>query len=127
MTKWLSFIHSQEKSSSSPSDGRLLDVLDSLRQDDHDEAYNQHEDPTSSVVSMVHSEESPSSDYCLKLNEGENQSDINKASRLWPERIKGSTCTSTQQGSNNTNEVELSSYFSPDEIMRKPLLDDEFS
>ena len=127
MTKWLSFIHSQEKSSSSPSDGRLLDVLDSLRQDDHDEAYDQHEEPTSSVVSMIHSEESPSSDYCLKLNEAENQSDINKASRLWPERIKGSTCASTQQGSNNTNEVELSSYFSPDEIMRKPLLDDEFS
>ena len=127
MTRWLSFIHSQEKSSSSPSDDRLLDVLDSLRQDDHDEAYDQHEEPTSSVVSMIHSEESPSSDYCLKLNEAENQSDINKASRLWQERIKGSTCASTQQGSNNTNEVELSSYFSPDEIMRKPLLDDEFS
>ena len=82
MTKWPSSIQSQEKTSSSSSDGRLLDVLDSLRQNDHDEAYDRHEDPTSSVVSMVHSEESPSSDYYLKLNEGENQSDINKASRL---------------------------------------------
>ena len=51
MTKWLSSIQSQEKSSSSPSDGRLLDILDSLRQDD--KIYDQHEEPISSVVSLI--------------------------------------------------------------------------
>ncbi len=73
ITKWLSCIQSQERSSSSPSDGRLLDVLDSLRQDD--EVYDQHEAPTSSPVSLIRSEESPSLDYYSKLShsdEGEN-------------------------------------------------------
>ena len=73
MIKWLYIIYSvsRKELKYSSSDGRLLDVLDSLRQDD--EIYDQHEEPTSSVVSLIHSEESLSSDYCLKLNEGENR------------------------------------------------------
>ena len=130
MTQWLvSCIHSQQEKSSShmPSDGRLLDILDSLRQDEIEETYDQHEQPTSSVVSLVHSEESPSSDYCLKLTEEENliQSDIDKGNILH-QGVKNSTCASAQRGSSNTKKVELSSYLSQHENnIRKPLLDDE--
>ena len=128
MTRWLvSCIHSQQEKSSSgmPSDGRLLDILDSLRQDETEEIYDQHEQPTSSVVSLVHSEESPSSDYCLKLTEEQNQSeyqlDIDKM--LWQERVKSrSMSASTQQGSSTTKNIELS-YFSQDENIMKPILD----
>ena len=112
------FIQSRESGSDKPSDGRLLDILDSLRVDETEEVSDHHEQPTSSVVSLVHSEESPSCDYHMKLTEEESQlSDIDK---LWQER-EGAA----QQGSKNTKKVELSSYFSPDENMRKPLLDDE--
>ena len=126
MTKWLSFICSQqEKSSSNPSDGGLLDVLDSLRQDESEEIYDQHDKPTSSVVSLVHSDESPSSDYYRKLNEGENQSDYqlhtDEGNILQQERVKSA---STQQGSNNTKKFELSSYFPQNENIKKPLLDE---
>ena len=126
MTRWLSFIHSPENILCSPSDGRLLDVLDSLRQDESEEIYDQHDKPTSSVVSLVHSDESPSSDYYLKLNEGENQSDyqphIDEGNIiLRQERVKSA---STQQGSNNTKKIELSSYFPQDENIGKPLLDE---
>ena len=126
MTKWLSFVQSQqEKSSSNPSDGRLLDVLDSLRQDEPEEIYDQHDKPTSSVVSLVHSEESPSSDYYLKLNEGENQADyqlhIDEGNTLQQKRVKSA---SIQQGSSNTRKIELSTYFHQDENVKKPLLDE---
>ena len=77
-------------------------------------------------MSLVHSEESPSSDYYLELNEGENQSDyqphIDEGNIiLQQERVKSA---STQQGSNNTKKIELSSYFPQDESIRKPLLDE---
>ena len=125
MTKWLLFICSQqEKSSSNPSDGRLLDVLDSLRQDESEEIYHQHDNPTSSVVSLVHNDESPSSDYYVKLNVGENQPEyqlhIDEGNILRQERIKS---VSTQQGSYNTKKIELSSYFPQNENIKKPLLE----
>ena len=133
VTRWLvSCIHSQQAnstSSSMPSDERLLDILDRSRQDETKEIYDQHNtsNPTTSVVSLIHSEESSSTNYCLKLSEEENQSDINEGNVLWEEKIECSTSGSAQQGSNNTvtKKVELSSYFSLDENMRKPLLDDE--
>ena len=101
MTRWLLvFIQSQEKSSNRPSGGGLLDILDSMRQDETEEIiYDQHEQPTSSVVSLVHSEESPSSDYCPKLIEEENQSDHQsdiyiENNTLQQERVKRSMSTS---------------------------------
>ena len=118
MIEWLSFAQSQEKTTSSPSDGRLLDVLDSLRQDD-DPVYDQHDAPTSSVVSLVHNDESPTSDYCLKLTEEENQ---NTKGNIEPQ--KSSSYVSTQTGLNNTKKEELSPYFSQYESIRKPLLDE---
>ena len=120
MTKWLSSIQSQEKSSSSPSDGRLLDVLDSLRQDD--EVYDQCEEPTSSVVSMVHSEESPSSDYCLKLTEGENQVQSNKANIEQQESEDFGTCAPIRS---YTKKSASSCYTSQGDSIRKPLLDEK--
>ena len=118
MIEWLSFAQSQEKTTSSPSDGRLLDVLDSLRQDD-DPVYDQHDAPTSSVVSLVHNDESPMSNYCLKLTEEENQ---NTKGNIEPQ--KSSPYVSTQTGLNNTKKEELSPYFSQYESIRKPLLDE---
>ena len=122
MTKWLSFIQPQENSSSSPSDGRLLDVLDSLRQDDHDEAYDQHKDPTSSVVSMVHSEESPLSDYRLKLTEGENQVQSNKANIEQQESEDFGTHAPIRS---YTKKSASSCYTSQGDSIRKPLLDEK--
>jgi hypothetical protein len=127
ITKWLSCIQSQERSSSSPSDGRLLDVLDSLRQDD--EVYDQHREPTSSVVSLVHCEESPSSDYCLNLTEGENQSDFQEQSNdgnvKLQEREKV-VCTRIKSTYDHTEKSASPCYTSEslDDSIRKPLLDE---
>ena len=125
MTKWLLFIQSQGKRSSSSSDGRLLDVLDSLRQED--EVYDRQEKPTSSVVSLVHSEESPSPDYCLKLNEEDNQSDYeaqsDKGNIKLQERAEFSKFASTTI-SNNTKKYSSSCNISKDDSIRKPLLDE---
>ena len=128
MTRWLvSFINSQvEKSSSTPSDGRLLDILDSLRQGETEDINDQHDHLTSSVVSLVHSEESPSCDYHMEHTEEENQSDhkldIDKGNcTLRQGRMKRFMSASTQKGSNDT---ELSSYFSQDENIMKPLLEE---
>jgi predicted outer membrane repeat protein len=134
MTKCLaSFMHSHEENSSSiPSDGRLLDVLDSLRQGETEGVHSEHDTgtgkPTTSVVSLVHSEESPSTDYCLKLNEEpDHLLDIDKGTTLQQERMTSSTCAtrSAWQGSNYKIELPLSAYSSQDENIRKPLLDDK--
>ena len=112
-----------------PSDGRLLDVLDSLRQGETEEIHSEHDTgkPTTSVVSLVHSEESPSTDYCLKLNEEpDHQLVSDEGTRLQQDRVKSSTCAkrSARQGSSHKVELPLSTYFSQDENIRKPLLDD---
>ena len=76
ITKWLlMLIQSQGNHSNKPLDGRLLDILDSLRQDEIEEICDQYNQATSSVVSLVHSGESPSSDYHMKHTEEENLSD----------------------------------------------------
>ena len=132
MTEWLAlFMHShEEKSSSIPSDGRLLDVLDSLRQGETEEIHSEHDigKPTTSVVSLVHSEESPSTDYCLKLNEEpDHQLVSDEETRLQQDRVTSLTCAmrSARQGSSYKIELPLSTYFSQDENIRKPLLDDK--
>ena len=131
VTRWLiSCTHSQqENNSSSPSDGRLLDILDSLRQED--EVYDQHVEPTSSVVSLIHSEESPSSDYCLKLKEGDTQSDYqvqnDKGNTIkLQDRAENSgyTCTLIRSTGNNTKKKLSSCHVSLDDSIRKPLLDE---
>ena len=133
VTRWLSFIHSQqENSSSSPSDGMLLDVLESLRQGESEEIYDQHDEPTSSVVSLVHSEESPSSDYYLELNEGENQSDYilqsDKGNVELQAREKCPTPTNfkTQIRStcDKTKKSTMKNEFSSYDDNRKPLLNE---
>lgn len=129
--KWLSLIQPQESKTRIPSDGRLLDVLDSLRQDDDNERCDHQDAPTSSVVSLVHSEESPSSDYHLALDEKRTHSKFDNLklksnqdkgkpnySVELDERSQSSVCVSTERGS---RDAESASFFSS---IRKPLLDE---
>ena len=124
MTKWLSSIQSQEKSSSSLSDGRLLDVLDSLRQDD--EVYDQHEEPTSSVVSLIHSEESQLSDYCLKLSERENQPDYQMKSNKGDIKLQERKSKQIRSTCDNTKKSASPCYTTLDESIKKPLLKERY-
>ena len=130
VVKCLSLIQPQESSSMIPSDGRLLDVLDSLRQDDVDRSCDPQDAPTSTVVSLVHSEESPSADYHLTIDEetGSTFDDF----QLKSNRDKGkptyelelekrplrSMCLSKEGGSRGAKSLSLFS------TTRKPLLDE---
>ena len=123
MTRWLLFIQSQEKSSSIPSDGRLLDVLDSLRQDD-DKICDQQDEPTTSIVSLVHSVESPTSDSNIKFYVEENQSEYQLHSDKGTMKLQERAMFASAQRGDDTKKYEISSYCSQNQCIRKPLLDD---